>query len=83
MGAIPALLLLILGLWLAIPSELDLGSFTIRLIENLSCKGALVDTPTFCSNLESFKILFNIAGLVLIAADILYIAKQLVRSKLF
>jgi len=79
-GAIPVLIILILGIWLAIPDEISIAYIVIDFVAKSLCPNPNI---SFCSQIIIWKILLNILGVVVIIGDVVYIYKQLKKGEIF
>ena len=79
-GAIPALILFILGVLLALPNEANIGVMILESIDNSLCDDNKVNVA--CQQMGFYIFLIKLIGSVIILADIIYIIVQIKEWKL-
>lgn len=73
-AAIPALVILIMGFLLNLPDEANIGIIILDSFDNALCENNKDNIA--CKQLEGYKLLIRIIGLVLIIGDSYYIYRQ-------
>jgi len=75
-GAIPALILLIIGIWFNLPNEANIGMMTVNALNEGLCDNSTQDNVA-CQQMPVYKGLFHLLGIIIIVADIAYILTAL------
>lgn len=75
LAAIPALIVFILGIALALPSEANIGIMIIESIDNALCNAQNTDNVA-CEQMWMYIWTIRIIGILMIVGDIIYIGIQ-------
>jgi len=78
LGAIPALIIFIFGIWFAIPNEAGLGVIIMKGIEQAMCPGNII-----CDSVGSYIIVLIVIGILMFLSSGYYIYLQFKEGNLF
>lgn len=73
-AAIPALIILIFGIWLNLPDEANIGIMILDSFDNALCNENTINIA--CQQIEGYKLLIRIVGIFMLLGDGYYIYKQ-------
>ena len=81
-GAIPAVILLVIGIALALPSEANIGVMTLESIDYALCEGDTQENVA-CQQMDGYIATIRLIGILTILGDMVFIYAQLKQGNLF
>lgn len=79
-GAIYLLIILVLGILLALPNELNIAHIVIDFVAKSLCPNPNI---SFCESVTIYKILLNVLGVLLIIGDFIFIFEKIKKREFF
>jgi len=76
-GAIEAIIIFIIGIYFAIPSQANIGYMIVEALADA------LPTEPFLKLVPMFKLLFSLLGVAIVLRDIVYIVDQVKKGKFF
>lgn len=82
LAAIPALIIFVLGIALALPSEANIGVMVIQSMDDALCDNSNQENVA-CHQMERYIWTLRIIGVLMIIGDVIYIGTQFREGNLF